>query len=151
VVQTWFNNTAGLNIDGNPSRSKKAPVALGTAQLVTGSETVSYDAVAHQLSMSGTLNVDGKAFPISDSVSIDLAAKFGPNMYLGFTGATGAAFADQRITRFALTLVPEQKVVVVPGETTVVVPGEKSHTLLLIGLSVLLGLGILLVLLRRKD
>lgn len=151
VVQTWFNNTAGLNIDGDPSSSKKAPVALGTAQLVTGSETVSYDAVAHQLSMSGTLNVDGKAFPISDSVSIDLAAKFGPSMYLGFTGATGAAFADQRITRFALTLVPEQKVVVVPGEASVVVPEEKSHTLLLIGLSVLLGLGILLVLLRRKD
>ncbi len=147
IVQTWYNDRLGLNVDGNPSSSNPAPVPLGAARLVTGSETVSYDAAAHQLSMSGTLNVDGKVLPISESVSIDLAAKFGPNLYLGFTGATGAAFAEQRISRFALNILPEPKPVVVPPEA----PPEESSSLLLIGLGVLLGLGILFVVLRRKN
>lgn len=135
IVQTWYNDRLGLNVDGNPSSSNPAPVPLGAAQLVTGSETVSYDAATHQLSMSGTLNVDGKVLPISESVSIDLAAKFGPNLYLGFTGATGAAFAEQRISRFALTLAPEPKPAVVP-----VAPVEEESSLL-----PLLALGLLLV------
>lgn len=97
--------------------------------------------------MSGTLNVDGKVLPISESVSIDLAAKFGPNLYLGFTGATGAAFAEQRISRFTLNILPEPKPAVVPPEA----PPEESSSLLLIGLGVLLGLAILFVVLRRKN
>lgn len=151
VVQTWYNDRLGLNIDGNPLSSNPAPVPLGAAQLVTGSETVSYDAAAHRLSMSGTLNVDGKILPISDSVTIDLAAKFGPNMYLGFTGATGAAFAEQRISRFALTVVPEPRPAVVPQDNSGVAPPEKFPSLLLIGLGVLCGLGLLLVVLRRRQ
>jgi len=145
VVQTWYNDTTGLNIDGNPSSSKKAPTLLGAAHLVTGNETVSYDAASHQLSMTGTLNVDGQLFPVSDSASIDLAAKFGPSMYLGFTGATGAAFADQRITRFSVAVVPEPK----PAATEV--PEQKSYTWLIFGLVLLAVLGLLLIILRRKG
>lgn len=145
VVQTWYNDTTGLNIDGNPSSSKKAPTLLGAAHRVTGSETVNYDAASHQLSMTGTLNVDGQLFPVSDSASIDLAAKFGPSMYLGFTGATGAAFADQRITRFSVAVVPEPK----PAATEV--PEQKSYTWLIFGLVLLAALGLLLIILRRKG
>lgn len=151
VVQTWYNNTAGLNINGDPSSTKKAPAQLGAARLVIGHEAVSYDAETHQLSMTGTLNVDGQVFPVSDSVSIDLAAKFGPSMYLGFTGATGAAFADQRITHFTYTAIPEQKTVpVAPPDTPAAAPEGKSYTLLILSLAVLAGLGLVIAIMLRR-
>ncbi len=122
VVQTWFNNTAGLNIDGNPYNTQLAPTDLGFRALVTGTETVSYNASTSLLSMTGTLNVDGNLFNISDSVTINLNTQFGPNMYVGFTGATGASYADQRITSF---------------EMTTAVPEPETYAMMLAGLGLL--------------
>lgn len=108
VVQTWFNNAAGLNLIGEAFPTNGAPTYLGLAQLVTGSQTVRYDAAQQHLQMTGFLDVDGTVYNIADSAQIDLAAKFGAQMYAGFTGATGGASADQRITGFTvLSAVPE--------------------------------------------
>lgn len=110
VIQTWYNNKAGLNIDGDAYNTQSAPADLGTANLVTGTENVQYDASSNMLSMTGTLNVDGSIYNISDSKSIDLSAQFGSTMTMGFTGATGGAQADERITSSsvnAVAAVPE--------------------------------------------
>ena len=62
VVQTWSNNRAGLNTDGDPYNTQSAPTNLGLANVVLGSETVSYDASTHMLTMTGALDVDGTVY-----------------------------------------------------------------------------------------
>ena len=111
VVQTWSNNRAGLNTDGDPYNTQSAPTNLGLANVVLGSETVSYDASTHMLTMTGALDVDGTVYLISDSAAIDLNGRFGPTMFVGFTGGTAGSYADQRITSFSLigTTVPESR------------------------------------------
>jgi len=124
VIQTWYNNTAGLNIDGNSYNTQAAPANLGIGNLVTGTENVQYDASTNVLSMTGTLNVDGSIYNISDSKSIDLSAAFGSTMTMGFTGATGGSYADQRITSFSVNSVPA-------------VPEPETYAMLLAGLGAL--------------
>lgn len=124
VIQTWYNNTAGLNIDGNAYNTQAAPVDLGSADLVTGTQNVQYDASTNTLSMTGTLNVDGSIYNISDAQTIDLSAKFGDTMIMGFTGATGGAHADERITSSSLNSVAA-------------VPEPETYALLLAGLGAL--------------
>ena len=106
IVQTWVNNTVGLNLDGNPYNTKPAPTDLGNANLILGDETVIYDAASKQLKMSGTLNVDGSIYAVSDTANVNLSSRFGPSAYLGFTGGTGGSLADQRITSFSLVTNP---------------------------------------------
>jgi hypothetical protein len=77
---------------------------------VTGTQTVNYNAATHALTMSGTLTdlSTGITYNISDAATVDLSAKFGSTMYVGFTGGTAGTDADQRITSFSLTsAVPE--------------------------------------------
>lgn len=124
VIQTWSNNKAGLNIDGNPYNTQAAPANLGFANLVTGTENVQYDASTNVLSMTGTLNVDDSIYNISDSRSIDLSAKFGSTMTMGFTGATGGSYADQRITSLSVNSVAA-------------VPEPETYAMLLGGLGAL--------------
>lgn len=113
IIQSWDNNRLGLNTNGelfdiNGPTMPVAPADLGAASLVTGSQFITYDAGTHTLSMTGTLNVDGTIYNVSDSVGIDLESKyFGSQLYIGFTGGTGLSHADQRITAFALNPVPE--------------------------------------------
>ena len=106
IIQTWDNNKTGLNTDGNASNTKSAPTNLGAANLVMGTETVTYNALTHVLAMNGTLNVDGTLYSVSDNANIDLISQFGPSMYIGFTGGTGLSEADQRITSFNVAPVP---------------------------------------------
>ena len=128
IVQTWDNNRVGLNTTGEPIPNQNAyltttaaPANLGAASLVTGTQTVRYNATTQLLSMNGTLNVDGTAYSFNDAATIDLAARFGQTMYAGFTGSTGLSQADQRITGFAVAAVPE----------------PESYALLLVGLGVI--------------
>lgn len=107
VIQTWTNNRIGLDITGNPNGASVAAVSLGAASLVTGQQTVSYNATTHVLSMTGNYVADGTSHALSDATQIDLSARFGSTMYLGFTGATGGSYADQRITNFTVAAVPE--------------------------------------------
>ena len=109
VVQTWFNNTAGLNIVGDAYLTNAAPADMGAATLVLGTQTVTYNASTSLLSMVGTLNVDGTLYDVSDTIGINLSDRFGSSLplYIGFTGGTGASLADQRITSFTLSPVPE--------------------------------------------
>ena len=106
IVQTWVNNTAGLNLDGYSYDTKPAPTDLGNANLILGEETVIYDAVSKQLKMSGTLNVVGSIYAVSDTANLNLSSQFGPTAYIGFTGGTGGSLADQRITSFSLVTNP---------------------------------------------
>jgi hypothetical protein len=109
VVQTWLNNRAGLDIVGDAYLTNAAPADLGYATLVLGTQTVTYNASTSLLSMVGTLNVDGTLYDVSDATSINLSDRFGPSLplYIGFTGGTGLSLADQRITSFTLSPVPE--------------------------------------------
>jgi hypothetical protein len=98
AVQTWSNNRLGL-FQGDPSdltntHINAAPFDLGATATLTGTETVSYDATTHFLSMTGSIN----SIPVSDSLSIDLSALYGPTMYVGFTGASGLGGSVQDIT-----------------------------------------------------
>ena len=109
VIQSWNSNRVGLSLDGLPGSAKAAPFDLGAAYYVTGKQTVSYDAVTHELKMTGTLHdhIHGATYLVGDSATVDLAARFGSRMYLGFTGGTGVSYADQRITSLAVSAVPE--------------------------------------------
>ncbi len=103
VVQTWGNNRVGLNTTGSPyDTAQNTHEAMGNQAEVQGTETVSYDAATHTLSLSAV--IDGYSF--SDVASVDLTRLFGPSVYLGFTGGTGGSTAVQTITRLT-TPVPE--------------------------------------------
>lgn len=117
VIQTYVNNRLGLAMNGDASSAVPAPANLGAAALITGSETVTYDAASHTLGMQGHIVVDGTSHYVSDSLSVDLETLFGQTAYVGFTGGTGALYADQRITSWSVTPVPE------PGTYALVVAG----------------------------
>jgi hypothetical protein len=109
LIQSWTNNTAGLSTNGVVQGLKAAPFNLGAANDVTGTETVSYNAATHELTMTGTfLDVaTGVSYAVSDAAAVNLDAKYGSTMYIGFVGGTGGAGADQRITSFSVSAVPE--------------------------------------------
>lgn len=107
LIQTYTNNRAGLNVTGHTVDTPDAPFALGSVRSLTGNQTVSYNAAKKLLSLSGNFNGDGQIRIIEYSTEIDLAEKFGSHYFLGFTGATGASTADQRITAFSVSTVPE--------------------------------------------
>ena len=109
IIQSWNNNRVGLSTNGVVQGVKGADFNLGAANFVTGTETVSYNAVTHELTMSGTLidHSTNLSYAVSDAASVDLGAKYGSAMYIGFTGATGGSYADQRITGFSVSPVPE--------------------------------------------
>ena len=108
VIRSWDNNEYGLSTDGVVQGLNKATWNFGALNDVTGTQTVTYDAATHVLSMTGTF-VDsvGHKLVVSDVDTVNLAAKFGSTMYVGFTGATGGTDADQRITSFSVSAVPE--------------------------------------------
>jgi hypothetical protein len=110
VIRSWTHNEYGLSVDGKVQGLDKAPFSLGASNNVTGTQTVSYNAATHELSMTGTLTdlSTGTTYNISDSATVNLATRFGSTMYVGFTGGIGGTDADQRITAFSLTsAVPE--------------------------------------------
>jgi len=109
LIQSWTNNTAGLSTNGVVQGLKAAPFNIGAANSVTGSETVSYNAATHELTMTGLFlnNQNGVAYSVSDSAAVNLDAKYGSTMYIGFVGGTGGTGADQRITAFSVSAVPE--------------------------------------------
>jgi hypothetical protein len=111
VIRTWNNNDYGLSTNGTVQNLKSAGWDLGAANYVTGNETVSYNATTHVLTMSGVFYDMSTATPtaheVSDSKIIDLGSKFGGTMYVGFTGGTAGTDADQRITSFSISAVPE--------------------------------------------
>jgi hypothetical protein len=110
VIRSWTHNEYGLSTNGKVQGLDAAPFNLGASNNVTGSQTVSYNAVTHELSMSGIFTdlSTGLSYNVSDTATVDLSAKFGSTMYVGFTGGTAGTDADQRITSFSLTsAVPE--------------------------------------------
>lgn len=116
VIQTWDNNRLGLVTSGDPTAAQSAGIDLGASKLVTGMQTITYDAGTHTLSVTGSLMVDtdlsdedlGTPVTFNESIGIDLEARFGAQMYAGFTGGTGLSYADQRITSWTGTApIPE--------------------------------------------
>ncbi|KAF3999792.1 PEP-CTERM sorting domain-containing protein [Glaciimonas immobilis] len=133
IIQTYTNNRLGLDTTGNASGAASSKFNLGSANLITGNETINYNAITHVLDMSGTFNVDGKNYAVSDTKTINLFTKFGSTMYAGFTGATGGATAEQKITSFTMSSVSA-------------VPEPETYAMLLGGLAL-----ISFMVLRRKS
>lgn len=110
VIRSWTSNQYGLSTNGVVQGLHDAPFSLGASNNVSGTQTVNYNAVTHELTMSGTLTdlSTGITYNISDTATVNLSQKFGSTMYVGFTGGTGGTDADQRITSFSLvSSVPE--------------------------------------------
>ncbi|MEV4780150.1 lectin-like domain-containing protein [Burkholderia sp. LMU1-1-1.1] len=109
IIRSWDNNAVGLSTNGVVQGVKSAGFNLGAANYVTGTETVTYNALTHELTMGGTLidHSTGLSYAVSDAASVDLNVKYGGAMYIGFTGGTGGSYADQRITGFSVSAVPE--------------------------------------------
>ncbi|NGZ85954.1 PEP-CTERM sorting domain-containing protein [Duganella sp. SAP-35] len=108
VIRSWDNNEYGISTDGVVQGLNKASWNFGALNDVTGTQTITYNATTHVLSMTGSFSdALGHTLNVSDSDTVDLSAKFGSTMYVGFTGATGGADADQRITGFSVSAVPE--------------------------------------------
>lgn len=107
VVQTWSNNRVGFTSSGDPFLATAAPTDLGAASLITGYASVGYDPATTTLYLLGGLTVDGTEYPVLETLSIDLASRFGPTVYLGFTGGTGLSYADQRVQNWTITAIPE--------------------------------------------
>ena len=105
IIQTWGNNHVGLNTDGNPYNTQSAPGTslMAWSSLITGTETVAYNALTHALTMNGILNYSGNTYNATDSESVNFASQFGTSIFIGFTGGTGSAESDQRITNFSVT------------------------------------------------
>lgn len=135
VIQTYTNNTAGLNTDGNAYHTKAAPVSMGYANLVTGTEHVTYNADTNLLEMTGTLDLDGSIHTISDSKSVDLYFRFGDTVTMGFTGATGSSWADERITSYQVQTATAQPADETPAVQAV--PEPETYALMLAGLGAL--------------
>jgi hypothetical protein len=69
VILSWDKNDYGLSTNGVVQGIKDAPFNLGASNNVSGSQTVSYNAVTHELTMTGTFldNSTGLSYSISDS------------------------------------------------------------------------------------
>ncbi|MEO8037774.1 MAG: PEP-CTERM sorting domain-containing protein [Betaproteobacteria bacterium] len=120
IIHTFGNNHVGFTGSGDPFSVQDAPTDLGAAMSITGFQTVSYDSIGKMMFMTGIITVDGTDFEVSDVLSVDLEARFGSSMYVGFTGATGSLSSDQRITDFSLAPAP--------------VPEPETYALMLAGL-----------------
>ncbi|NVM76391.1 hypothetical protein FHW83_002186 [Duganella sp. SG902] len=110
VILSWNRNDYGLSTNGVVQGLKDAPFSLGASNDVSGTQTVSYNATTHELTMTGTFldNSTHTSYAVSDAKVVNLSDKFGGTMYVGFTGGTGGTDADQRITSFSLiSAVPE--------------------------------------------
>ena len=130
VIQTWDNNRAGLVTNGDAYTAPISVPGMGTAATVTGQQTVSYNAGSHTLAVVGTFDLDGTPVTLNHTVSVDLAAVYAPLMTIGFVGGTGLSYADQRITDWSVSSVPE------PGSTGLLLAG-----LLAVGLAARRRLG----------
>ena len=126
AIQTWSNNRVGFFGAGQdpaiiyPSTPgstladyiKPAPTGLdlGNTSLLTGTETVSYNATTDTLTMTGTISDGTNVYNVSDTLSINLDLLYGANMYVGFTGGSGLGGSVQEITSWSgtnLATVPE--------------------------------------------
>jgi hypothetical protein len=107
VFMTWDNNRIGIIDGADPSAAGVAPDSLGALDLITGRQTITYDPTTTTLTWRADLSLDGAPVTATQSVTIDLEARFGETFYAGFTGATGLSYADQRITSWNTAPVPE--------------------------------------------
>jgi hypothetical protein len=79
---------------------------------ISGTETVTYDPVSHQIAQAIQLSYtdsssNAGSFSRNASAAFDLSALFGPTMTVGLSAATGAGFSDQTITAWSMAPVPE--------------------------------------------
>ena len=107
VVHTWDNNRLGLVTTDSPFDAPLAGIDLGSATLITGTQTMTYDPTTTTLAWTAELDVDGVVVTASETLTVDLSARFGESFYAGFTSGTGLSYADHRITSWSLAPIPE--------------------------------------------
>ena len=123
-----FWNTYGVvqNTDATAgpftnSQSLNAPDDVSQASSITGTETVAYDAVAHQVTQTLSIDYVGPSGPVhldrTATGMFNLITLFGPTMTVGLSAATGAGSTDQAITSWTVSAVPE------PGEWALLFAG----------------------------
>ncbi len=108
ILQTWVNNQVGFARSiGDAYSAPRFSADLGNADSVIGTTTISYDPSTHNLVATGSLLVNGTtAYATNDQFTFDLSS-LGPTVTYGITGGTGGSYADQRITQWSASVVPE--------------------------------------------
>lgn len=132
ILQTWVNNHLGFaSTVGDPYSAPPAVLDFGNSSEILGTTTVAYDAQTKTLTSATSLVLTGGPNPGSysfrDLQNFDLTT-LGASLTVGFTGATGGAVSDQRITAWQLS-------------SAATVPEPEELWLLLAGMCVLVGLG----------
>jgi hypothetical protein len=104
ALQSWDNNHATIFRDGGVFKGTLPPgnFDLGMYPLNEILVNVSYS--AHLLSFTATNTTTGQSVTSSRSYAIENIA---PEVYLGFTGATGLSYSVQQISNWDLTVVSD--------------------------------------------
>ena len=114
-LQTYQNSYGvGQNTDSSYSvygNSNPTGVALWTASVISGTETVTYDPTTYlltqQIQLSYAINGVTSSISLNASATENLGALFGPSVTVGITGATGSGFANQAVTSWSVSSIPE--------------------------------------------
>ena len=100
AFRSFGNNQAGIFQNGDVT-SDSNPFSLGTNSTNDVSVTVTY--LNHLLSFTATNSTTNQT--VSDILAIDLTT-FGPNVFFGFTGASGNSTSIEDVTNWNLDPVP---------------------------------------------
>jgi YVTN family beta-propeller protein len=98
VLHTYAQNLAGFELDGR--QGKPLGRDVGNSRLIDGRMTLSYDPLTKVLSYDLDLRTDGVPLHFTDTLPIDLQARFGATMTVGVTGGTGAARSTQTVSNW---------------------------------------------------
>jgi hypothetical protein len=103
VIKTFFDSKLGLVTNGIANSAPAFTAAnLGANTTVTGIQSLSYNALSNILSLSSSINTATGTYAFAQTASVNLQAKYGSSVYLGFTGGTGDSSSDQRISAVPL-------------------------------------------------
>ena len=105
ALHTYTYNAGGITHDGRPG--KPLGFDAGASKRIIGRMSVSWNPTSNRLSMTAAMLVDGVAREFSDSMTVDLRARFGATVTAGLTAGTGGAGATQVVSNWSTAaLVP---------------------------------------------
>jgi DNA-binding beta-propeller fold protein YncE len=102
-LHTWSNNSGGWEGEGLGRPQRPLGFEAGNAQRIVGRMSIAWNPRQNRLSMAVSMLVDGTPRQFTDSMTLDLRARFGERVTVGITAATGAGHALQRVSGWSAT------------------------------------------------